>query len=118
MNPLENLREALVNDPEFFPKSSDDVVPKERNVHDGEENEWINEKIDDSSSPVRYEPILRQKLYPPRKFSTTTEKTCDTCGAVIRGNNMYNHRKTKLHQAYEQMNQQLKRLVLNIPQNV
>ena len=121
MENLELLRAAIVEDEEFFPRSTDDrIVAQPRETSPDED--FMNERINEESPHAYFSPQLLTKhgwdfsdQKPRSKINKEgkRETLCDLCGVLVVGNNMSAHRRTKIHQVYEKMNSRLKHLVLN-----
>lgn len=127
MDRLAILKQAVKSDYEYFvgPDENNpstegaDRVSKPMSKAEEKRDEFINERIDDRTGyhenktyAVAYVPMRIDDTHYLNKSRWTTNY-CDLCGKTFKGNNITNHRKGQVHQAYEKLNNQLRHLVLN-----
>lgn len=118
MDRLELIRAAVQSQDDFFQEYANmggtkPITPQQKKAE--ELDDFINERVHGDSASVHYQPITPYGPgYTQKRYYSTSEHKCDVCGRTFRGNNVTGHRNTRVHQAYEQMNQKLKRLVLNM----
>ena len=95
---LSNLQSSIIN-------NENNTFHNERNLNNTVESLCImpnDQIIEMMNSPVK------KTVY----LSKTAVVTCKICGGNYHRNNITAHRKTKIHKAYDQMNEKIRNLLL------
>lgn len=111
MDGLEALKRAIKEDPDNYTLPPD---RKERVIIEKSED-FLYDRIENGKVYLELGPIRQQPILTPKKPGVVKVKYCDTCGGNFTNHTL--HRRTKVHQAYEQMNTRLKHIVLNLPRS-